>query len=162
MCRTRRSTSWRVRGYRASYAEQQRYDHLIQHVDDESEILEDYWRLGKDAKSPAFAYLARLILDEPVANDAGHEDGGDGRRGRNSNLSETGDERRFKCAEAAGCWCCRGESGPGEKPGDGGEHRQVHADRFEACDENECLTGRHPERAAEQHQCSSRLVEQAA
>ena len=48
----------------ASYGEQQLYDHLVQHVNDEREILEDYERLAKDTDSPAFAYLARLILDD--------------------------------------------------------------------------------------------------
>ena len=48
----------------ASVWEQQLYDHLIQHVRGEMEILQDYDRLAKETDSPAFAYLARLILDD--------------------------------------------------------------------------------------------------
>lgn len=48
----------------ASVWEQQLYDHLIEHVNSEQEILQDYERLAEETKSPAFAYLARLILDD--------------------------------------------------------------------------------------------------
>ena len=51
-----------IRG--ASVSEQQLYDHLIEHVDSEREILQDYERLAEGTESPAFAYLARLILDD--------------------------------------------------------------------------------------------------
>jgi rubrerythrin len=51
-----------IRG--ASVSEQQLYDHLIEHVDSEREILQDYERLAEATESPAFAYLARLILDD--------------------------------------------------------------------------------------------------
>jgi rubrerythrin len=48
----------------ASVWEQQLYDHLIEHVSGEWEILQDYERLAEETDSPAFAYLARLILDD--------------------------------------------------------------------------------------------------
>lgn len=48
----------------ASVWEQQVYDHLIEHVNGERGILEDYERLAEETESPAFAYLARLILDD--------------------------------------------------------------------------------------------------
>ena len=48
----------------ASVWEQQLYDHLIEHVSGEWEILQDYERLADETDSPAFAYLARLILDD--------------------------------------------------------------------------------------------------
>jgi rubrerythrin len=48
----------------ASVWEQQLYDHLIEHVQGEWEILRDYERLADETDSPAFAYLARLILDD--------------------------------------------------------------------------------------------------
>lgn len=48
----------------ASAWEQQLYGHLIEHVDSEREILQDYERLADGTDSPAFAYLARLILDD--------------------------------------------------------------------------------------------------
>jgi rubrerythrin len=48
----------------ASVWEQQLYDHLIEHVNSEGEILRDYERLAEETDSPAFAYLARLILDD--------------------------------------------------------------------------------------------------
>ena len=51
-----------IRG--ASVSEQQLYDHLIEHTDSEQEILQDYERLAETTESPAFAYLARLILDD--------------------------------------------------------------------------------------------------
>ena len=48
----------------ASVWEQQLYDHLIEHVNGEREILQDYERLAEETESPAFAYLAGLILDD--------------------------------------------------------------------------------------------------
>ncbi len=48
----------------ASVWEQQIYDHLIEHVNGEWQILQDYERLADETESPAFAYLARLILDD--------------------------------------------------------------------------------------------------
>ena len=48
----------------ASVWEQQIYDHLIEHVNGEWQILQDYERLADETDSPAFAYLARLILDD--------------------------------------------------------------------------------------------------
>jgi rubrerythrin len=48
----------------ASVWEQQIYDHLIEHVAGEWQILQDYERLANETDSPAFAYLAGLILDD--------------------------------------------------------------------------------------------------
>lgn len=48
----------------ASAWEQQLYDHILEHVEGEREILRDYERLADGTDSPAFAYLARLILDD--------------------------------------------------------------------------------------------------
>ena len=48
----------------ASVWEQQLYDQIIEHVDGELGILEEYERLAEETDSPAFAYLARLILDD--------------------------------------------------------------------------------------------------
>jgi rubrerythrin len=49
----------------ASIWEQQLYDHIAGHVAAEAEVLESYARLADDETiSPAFRYLARLILDD--------------------------------------------------------------------------------------------------
>jgi hypothetical protein len=48
----------------ASVWEQQLYGHLVEHVADEGEILQEYARLAEDTDSPAFAFLARLILED--------------------------------------------------------------------------------------------------
>jgi rubrerythrin len=48
----------------ASVWEQEVYDHLLQHVEGEKVILQSYDALANETTSPAFAYLARLILDD--------------------------------------------------------------------------------------------------
>ncbi len=48
----------------ASVWEQEVYDHLIHHVEGEMAILQAYDALANETTSPAFAYLARLILDD--------------------------------------------------------------------------------------------------
>jgi hypothetical protein len=48
----------------ASPWEQRLYDNVTRHVRDESEILDAYERLVDETDSPAFAYLAQLILDD--------------------------------------------------------------------------------------------------
>lgn len=48
----------------ASVWEQEMYDHLVEHVDDELDVIRSYERLAEQTDSPAFAYLARLILDD--------------------------------------------------------------------------------------------------
>lgn len=49
----------------ASVWEQQLYDHLTSHVGTEGAMLDEYLKLAEDeAGSPAFRYLAGLILDD--------------------------------------------------------------------------------------------------
>jgi bacterioferritin (cytochrome b1) len=49
----------------ASVWEQELYDHVGGHVEAEADILREYQRLADDQdRSPAFRYLARLILDD--------------------------------------------------------------------------------------------------
>lgn len=48
----------------ASPWEQRLYAELLRHVDDEMDILERYRAVADETDSPAFAYLARLILDD--------------------------------------------------------------------------------------------------
>lgn len=51
-----------IRG--ASAWEQQLYDHIVQHVEEELAVIRSYEQLAERTDSPAFAYLARLILDD--------------------------------------------------------------------------------------------------
>jgi rubrerythrin len=51
-----------IRG--ASAWEQQLYDHIVKHVEDELAVIRSYEQLAERTDSPAFAYLARLILDD--------------------------------------------------------------------------------------------------
>lgn len=48
----------------ASIWEQQIYDHILEHVDDELDVIRSYERLAEQTDSPAFAYLAGLILED--------------------------------------------------------------------------------------------------
>jgi hypothetical protein len=48
----------------ASRREQMIYDHLIEHIQREKETLIAYDALARETKSPAFAFLARIILDD--------------------------------------------------------------------------------------------------
>ena len=48
----------------ASVWEQQVYDHITGHVDDEMAVIRAYADLAEKTDSPAFAYLARLILED--------------------------------------------------------------------------------------------------
>ena len=48
----------------ASVWEQQLYDHVTKHGRNEGEILAEYEQLANDTESPAFAFLAQLILDD--------------------------------------------------------------------------------------------------
>jgi len=48
----------------ASVLEQELYDHVSTHGKNEGEVLDAYARLAESTDSPAFAYLARLILDD--------------------------------------------------------------------------------------------------
>ena len=48
----------------ASVWEQQLYDHVTTHGRNEGEILAAYEQLANDTESPAFAFLAQLILDD--------------------------------------------------------------------------------------------------
>lgn len=48
----------------ASVLEQELYDHVTAHGKNEGQILEAYQQLASSTESPAFAYLARLILDD--------------------------------------------------------------------------------------------------
>ena len=48
----------------ASSWEQQLYDHVASHGKNEGQILSSYEELVNGTESPAFAYLARLILDD--------------------------------------------------------------------------------------------------
>lgn len=50
----------------ASVWEQQLYDHLTGHEDDERELLLEYQRAAADSQSPAFRYLASLIIEDEV------------------------------------------------------------------------------------------------
>lgn len=46
----------------ASVWEQQLYDHITSHVDNEMDVIRSYAELAESTDSPAFAYLARMIL----------------------------------------------------------------------------------------------------
>jgi hypothetical protein len=47
----------------ASVWEQELYDHVVRHVENEGELLQEYQRLAEDPNaSPAFRYVAGLIL----------------------------------------------------------------------------------------------------
>lgn len=48
----------------ASAWEQDVYDHLMAHIERERATLQAYERLAEGTDSPAFAFLARLILDD--------------------------------------------------------------------------------------------------
>lgn len=48
----------------ASVWEQNLYDHLLEHVDKESRLLDDYQRSADESGSAAFRYLVSLIVDE--------------------------------------------------------------------------------------------------
>ena len=48
----------------ASVLEQELYDHVTAHGKNEGEVLQGYAELAETTDSPAFAYLARLILDD--------------------------------------------------------------------------------------------------
>ena len=48
----------------ASVVEQELYDHVTAHGKHEGEVLDAYDQLAESTDSPAFAYLARLILDD--------------------------------------------------------------------------------------------------
>jgi len=48
----------------ASTWEQQLYDHIAAHGENEGEVLQSYEQLAESTTSPAFAFLARLILDD--------------------------------------------------------------------------------------------------
>ena len=48
----------------ASVWEQELYDHVTAHGKNEGEVLQGYADLAETTDSPAFAYLARLILDD--------------------------------------------------------------------------------------------------
>lgn len=48
----------------ASDWEQLLYDRLMQHLDDESDVLQAYEELAASTDAPSFRYLARLILDD--------------------------------------------------------------------------------------------------
>lgn len=56
------ATSTRIIG--ASEWEQDLYDHLVAHGANEGHVLDGYQRLAETTDSPAFAYLAGLILDD--------------------------------------------------------------------------------------------------
>ena len=48
----------------ASAWTQDLYDHITSHVENERDVLVAYQELADNTDSPAFAYLARLILDD--------------------------------------------------------------------------------------------------
>jgi rubrerythrin len=48
----------------ASVLEQELYDHVTAHGKNEGEILQSYQEFAESTDSPAFAYLARMILDD--------------------------------------------------------------------------------------------------
>lgn len=48
----------------ASIWEQQIYDHTVKHLEGEIDVIRSYERMAQQTDSPAFAYLARLILDD--------------------------------------------------------------------------------------------------
>ena len=48
----------------ASVWEQRIYEHILKHVEDEMDVIRSYERLAEQTDSPAFAYLARLILED--------------------------------------------------------------------------------------------------
>ena len=48
----------------ASVWEQELYDHVTAHGANEGEVLQSYQELAETTDSPAFAYLARIILDD--------------------------------------------------------------------------------------------------
>jgi rubrerythrin len=48
----------------ASVVEQELYDHVAAHGKNEGEVLEAYAELAEHTDSPAFAFLARLILED--------------------------------------------------------------------------------------------------
>lgn len=48
----------------ASVWEQELYDHVVGHLEDEMVVIRSYERLAEQTDSPAFAYLAGLILDD--------------------------------------------------------------------------------------------------
>ncbi len=48
----------------ASVWEQQVYDHIMSHVDNEIGVIQSYAALVESTDSPAFAYLAKLILED--------------------------------------------------------------------------------------------------
>lgn len=56
------SSSTRISG--ASTWEQQVYDHLVSHCAEERSTLEEYKSLVDETDSPAFAFLAGLILED--------------------------------------------------------------------------------------------------
>lgn len=48
----------------ASIWEQQIYDHIVKHVESEMDVIRSYERLAEQTDTPAFAYLARMILED--------------------------------------------------------------------------------------------------
>ena len=50
----------------ASVWEQELYDYVLSHVDQEQDIVEEYRALAEGGPSTAFRYLAGLILDDEV------------------------------------------------------------------------------------------------
>jgi hypothetical protein len=48
----------------ASVWQQEVYDHLVTHIDDERDVLLAYERAAASTSSPAFAFLAGMILDD--------------------------------------------------------------------------------------------------
>ena len=50
----------------ASVWEQELYDYVSSHIDEEGEIIDDYRQLAANAESPAFRYIADLIVEDEV------------------------------------------------------------------------------------------------
>src|SRR6266700_2229037 len=50
----------------ASVWERELYEHLTSHEDQERQLLVEYKEAADDSKSPAFQYLASLIIDDEI------------------------------------------------------------------------------------------------
>jgi len=60
-----RPNQWRITPMQEiSVWERELYNHIVGHIENEKGILQAYERLASDTDSPAFSYLARLILDD--------------------------------------------------------------------------------------------------
>jgi rubrerythrin len=50
----------------ASVWEEEMYEHLTSHVENEKDLLAEYQKLAEEANSPAFSYLVQLIIEDEI------------------------------------------------------------------------------------------------